>query len=233
MTAKHEIARDDILPMADYVRERKERRVTLAAVKKALDEGDTATAGTTFRRLWRRFSPAVQNRFMRFYSPPAVRMVWPKDKKEIEKDKAKREAEAKKSKKKRPRGGLPEMLTRELTPKEKRRSRGGHRGGYTIIDGMMVPIGQDDDKKKVVTAHSVLVQHEFGRREIQRQLRSLPAAFLGTIAARDIYKALVSLEVEKFGCVVCHSGRAKCWPQVWPPGTPYRLPNCALPWEPD
>ena len=29
-------------------------RATLAAVKKALDEGDTATAGTTFRRLWRR-----------------------------------------------------------------------------------------------------------------------------------------------------------------------------------
>jgi hypothetical protein len=34
MTAKHEIARDDILPMADYARERKDRRRALVEAKK-------------------------------------------------------------------------------------------------------------------------------------------------------------------------------------------------------
>ncbi len=55
MAAKHEITRDDILPMADYVRERKEFRRALVAAKKhrRLDVGpDCSIYFENYQTMW-------------------------------------------------------------------------------------------------------------------------------------------------------------------------------------
>ena len=55
MAAKHEITRDDILPMADYLRERKERRRALVAAKKhrRLDVGpDCSFYFENYQTMW-------------------------------------------------------------------------------------------------------------------------------------------------------------------------------------
>jgi len=166
-------------------------QASVAAVKKALDSGNSAAAQTVFRRLWRQYSQvAANNRYMRVFSPRAHRILWPKEKDKEEEKKPK-------EKPKRHRGGLPEIFTRELKPEEKQRMR--WRRGFNMGFPSPNAPASDKEKKEPLTAHAVLAKHEFGRDEIGRQLRSLQPTQLGTPAARDIYKVLISQEVERVG----------------------------------
>ncbi|MHC5071292.1 MAG: tetratricopeptide repeat protein, partial [Planctomycetota bacterium] len=165
---------------------------TVAAVKKALDGGDATAALTMFRRIWRQYSQvAANNRYMRVFMPRANRILWPKDKKNA----SDKEKETPK-KARRHRGGLPEIFTRELKPEEKRRMR--RRRGFPMGFPNTGDSATDKDKEPV-TAHAMLARDDSGRGEIRRQLRSLEAMQLGSLAARDIYRALMAVEVEQVG----------------------------------
>jgi len=156
---------------------------SVTAMKKALDAGDTTTARTIFRRMWRRFSQlASSNPYLRVYPPAVGRIVWP----DTGANKPAADKPAKMTT--RSRGGLPEMFTRELTKKEKRYAR-------RSLRRMPTPPSDKDQK----TVHDVLAGYEFGREEIERQLRSFPPAYLGSVAARDIYKALAEHEIAEKG----------------------------------
>ncbi len=166
---------------------------TLVAVKKAFDAKDETAALHTFRRLWRRFSPIVPNPYGSIFYPRGLgaQLVWPSEKKK-EKPKPKEPKE----KVKRGRGGLPELFTRALTEKEKKRGRIRQPSRYHRGVDFADPNQKPED---IVPAQAVLTKTDAGRAEVMRQLRSMPHTDLGNVAARDIYVALAAASVVRDG----------------------------------
>jgi hypothetical protein len=130
---------------------------TIAAVKKAVDEGRAAEANSTYRRMWRKYGPANTSGFMVFnYYFGSQGPTWP--------EKADAEQEDKHT-----RGGLDDL---QLDEPEK-------------------------EPKTPKSAYDALAELDFGRAELERQVRSLNENELQS--SRSLFRGLQRAEVKALG----------------------------------
>ena len=184
---KHEKKKKEKKEDEAHEQHKKERTppATVAGIQKALEKDERDAAQVMFRRVWRIFPDRSQQYFQYGYqSAKSQRQFWPKPKKKAEeKKKADDEAEKKKKQKKRHRGGLPAVFFEKKKEEKKAEEK--------------KPKKDDPNKRK--TAQEVLVKEDFGRREIDRQLRSFDYFELDNAVANDILDALTKLELETTG----------------------------------
>lgn len=146
-------------------------------IKKALDAGNEELARQFFRRLWRAFPPpSTGNRVIYAGSVRSYgrSWTWPADPPKVER--ARKPI-------KRSRGGYPDSLDKKILDQPKKRE--------------LEPGAPKPARRK--TLHEVLVDTEFGEREMLRNLRSLDSYALQQANTTAMIKELVEKEVERHG----------------------------------
>ena len=169
---------------------KKKRRepASLTNLEKEWTAGKRDEGLAEYRRLWRSFS--VLGGRMRYYPSYLMgtrRFLWP----------VKQATRPAVTTRRTPdRGGLPKAFLADKTPAP----RGSYSRRYPVdLPGLPSSRGQQGatPPKRRQSVAEVLARDPAGRQEVERQLRSLPPAYLASPAAADLFRALVDASLEE------------------------------------